>query len=194
MNGLLAGSNQAPCPLATCRVHLITSGVTGPIGTGRPNRFIDSFGEIMKLESARRASATLAAVTAAALIVLAGAGPAHATTCTAGTYYKITGPSAGYCAKNPPGVQGPHLSGPGWAIFTNDPFVGSTLKADKVSGWAKGTTLKYRWLRNGIPISGAWHSTYKVRTADRGRTVSVRVTGTIGGSKTSMIVSPHKIP
>lgn len=146
----------------------------------------------MKSASVRRASAALATVTAAALIGLAGAGPAQATTCSAGTYYKEVG-FTGYCAKNAPGVQGPYMSGPGWAIFKNDPFVGSTLKADKVYGWAKGTTLKYRWLRNGVPISGAWHSTYKIRTADRGKTVSVRVTGTNGSFKSSIIASRHKI-
>jgi len=39
-------------------------------------------------------------------------------------------------------------------LRTGNARVGSTLKASK-SGWAKGTTLKYRWLRNGVPITGA---------------------------------------
>jgi hypothetical protein len=169
----------------------------------------------LKSASARRASATLAAVTAAALIGLAGAGPAQATTCSAGTYYKETG-YTGYCAANPPGDFGPLWSGPGWAIFSpqHPPVyapappgyvppkapkpvpastrVGSTLKADK-SGWAKGTVLKYRWLRNGVPISGATSATYKVRTADKGKKVTVRVTGTKAGRTTSKVGRTYNV-
>ena len=47
--------------------------------------------------------------------------------------------------------------------------------------------MKYRWLRNGVPITGAWSATYKVRTADKGKAVTVRVTGTKAGHKTSKV-------
>ena len=62
------------------------------------------------------------------------------------------------------------------------PTIAGTVKAGNVltvkrGTWTWGTTFKYRWLRNGVPISGAWYSTYKVRTADRGNKITVRVTG-----------------
>jgi len=54
--------------------------------------------------------------------------------------------------------------------------VGRILTANP-GGWTTGTAFKYRWLRNGVPISGATASTYKVRTADRDTRITVRVTG-----------------
>ncbi|SDL53252.1 hypothetical protein [Arthrobacter sp. ok362] len=58
--------------------------------------------------------------------------------------------------------------------------VGSVLKAGKQS-WPKGMKVSYRWLRNGSPISGATSSSYKVKRADKGMRVNVRVTGTRPG-------------
>lgn len=47
--------------------------------------------------------------------------------------------------------------------------------------WMEGTTLSQRWLRNGSRISGATGTTYKLRSADRGKRISVRVTVTKPG-------------
>lgn len=43
-------------------------------------------------------------------------------------------------------------------------------------GWAArcGAGGGLRWLRNGVAVSGAKPATYKVRSADKGRTVTVR--------------------
>jgi hypothetical protein len=162
---------------------------------------------------ARRASAALAAVTAAALIGLAGAVPANASTCPAGQHWVDLGAMGGTCGKDTSGGIGsgsgsstvvgtgggpirpayrPPAGTPSDDGYVPAPVrpapkptkVGTVLKADK-SGWAKGATLKYRWLRNGVPISGAWSSTYKVRSADKGKTVTVRVTGTKNGHKST---------
>lgn len=43
--------------------------------------------------------------------------------------------------------------------------------------WAYYTTLKYQWLRNGAAITGATKSTYTPTASDRGKKLSLRVTG-----------------
>lgn len=55
--------------------------------------------------------------------------------------------------------------------------VGTKLRA--VAGtWAPAkVTLKYQWLRSGKAISGATKSTYTLKVADRGKKISVKVTG-----------------
>ena len=50
-------------------------------------------------------------------------------------------------------------------------------------GWTTGTAFTYVWMRNGVPISNAAAATYKVRTADKGNGLTVRVTGTQPGYK-----------
>jgi hypothetical protein len=48
--------------------------------------------------------------------------------------------------------------------------------------WGPGKVrLTYRWLRAGKPISGAVHSTYVLRAADKGHSIRVRITGTESG-------------
>jgi hypothetical protein len=88
-----------------------------------------------------------------------------------------------------PGIIPPKTVKP---TATGTPKVGSVLKANKY-GWAKGAVLKYRWLRNGVPISGAWSATYKVRSADKGKTVTARVTGTKAGHKTSKVGKKYTV-
>jgi alpha-tubulin suppressor-like RCC1 family protein len=54
--------------------------------------------------------------------------------------------------------------------------VGITLSA--VTGtWDSGTTLTYRWFRDGVERLGLATSTYTLASADFGRTISVTVTG-----------------
>jgi hypothetical protein len=69
---------------------------------------------------------------------------------------------------------------------------GNVLSVDR-GAWTSGTAFKYRWLRNGVPISGAWYSTYKVRTADRGAKLTVSVTGSKPGYTTATITSSYYI-
>ena len=55
--------------------------------------------------------------------------------------------------------------------------VGATLTA-KVSGWTSpGTTLSYRWYRNGVAITGATKATYRLVSKDKGTRIMVKVTG-----------------
>lgn len=71
-------------------------------------------------------------------------------------------------------------------LSSSTPTIAGTVKVGNVltvkrGTWTWGTTFKYRWLRNGAPISGATASTYKVRTADRGKKITVQVTGSRPG-------------
>ena len=53
---------------------------------------------------------------------------------------------------------------------------GQTLTA-KVGTWDSGVKLSYQWLRNGVAIKGATKATYKLVAADKGKKISVKVTG-----------------
>ncbi len=51
--------------------------------------------------------------------------------------------------------------------------------------WRPGTVaLAYRWLRDGVPITGATATTYRLSAGDVGHRMSVRVTGTKPGFET----------
>jgi hypothetical protein len=68
------------------------------------------------------------------------------------------------------------------SLSSATPTIAGTVQAGnvltvKLGTWTWGTAFTYRWLRNGVPISGAWDSTYKVRSADKGTKITVRVTG-----------------
>lgn len=54
--------------------------------------------------------------------------------------------------------------------------VGRTLTANRGTWSPTPSSTSYRWLRDGVAISGAYYSTYTPRTADAGRYLSVRVT------------------
>lgn len=62
--------------------------------------------------------------------------------------------------------------------------VGSTLTARAGTWTPAPVTLSYQWLRNGVAISGATSSTYKLTSTDKGKRITVRVTGTKTGYTT----------
>ncbi|MFI5425525.1 carboxypeptidase-like regulatory domain-containing protein [Aeromicrobium sp. UC242_57] len=53
--------------------------------------------------------------------------------------------------------------------------VSKKLRADTAAWGAKPVKLKYRWYRNGKAISGQTNRYYKLRKADKGKRISVRV-------------------
>jgi len=59
--------------------------------------------------------------------------------------------------------------------------VGSTLTASAGAWGPSGVSLAYQWLRDGAPIGGASSSTYALADADRGKKITVAVTGTLAG-------------
>ncbi len=72
---------------------------------------------------------------------------------------------------------------PAKVTITGKAVVGSKLRA-KTSKWQpSGTKLSYSWLRNGRKISGATKSSYTLTAKDRGKRISVKVTGAKQGAK-----------
>ncbi|KRC53546.1 MULTISPECIES: Ig-like domain-containing protein [unclassified Nocardioides] len=73
--------------------------------------------------------------------------------------------------------------------ISGTPAVGRTLKA--IAGtWGPGTVVKtYRWYRNGVAIKGASRASYRLTRADRGRRITVRVTGRKAGYVTTVRTS-----
>lgn len=78
------------------------------------------------------------------------------------------------------------LTLPHWFTTTPTPTISGTLKAGytltaKPGTWSPSATLKYRWYRDGVAISGATTATYKLTTTDRGKNITVGVTGSKSG-------------
>jgi serine protease len=72
--------------------------------------------------------------------------------------------------------------------------VGKTLKA-KPGTWAPKVKVSYRWLRNGVAISKATKSKYKLTKKDKSKWVSVQitVTGPTGYAKDVRVPTSHKV-
>lgn len=80
--------------------------------------------------------------------------------------------------------------------LSGTPAVGSTLTAKPGTWNTAGLAFTYQWLRNGTAIGGATKSTYRVVSADAGKSLSVRVTasksGVPNGTATSAAVKAGK--
>lgn len=72
--------------------------------------------------------------------------------------------------------------------ITGTPKVGQILTAHHGT-WTTGTTFKYRWLSNGVAITNATASTYKLPSTKVGKNIKVRVTGSKPGYTTVALVS-----
>lgn len=96
------------------------------------------------------------------------------------------------------GINGTVRATPVQALAVGTPSIsgaarsGSTLRVSPGT-WTPGATFTYQWLLNGSVIPGAVASTYKVAADDRGRQLSVTVTGSKEGfeptSTTSAILT-----
>src|SRR5665213_1750357 len=72
--------------------------------------------------------------------------------------------------------------------------VGETLTCE-TGTWEYSPTFSYRWLRNGVAISGAEASEYTLAVADEGKAVQCQVTGTntagsVSATTVALTVSP----
>lgn len=99
----------------------------------------------------------------------------------------VTGTKSGYVTKSATSasttVAKGTLTGPTPTI-SGTAKVGYTLTA-KPGTWSPSpVTLSYQWLRNGVAISGATASTYKLTSTDKGKRITVKVTGTKAGYTT----------
>ena len=73
--------------------------------------------------------------------------------------------------------------------FSGKAKVGRKLTAS-VGSWSPApTAVSYTWLRNGKPIKGATKATYKITRKDRGKKISVRVTGSRDGYPSLAVTS-----
>jgi hypothetical protein len=72
--------------------------------------------------------------------------------------------------------------------ITGTSKVGRTLRAN-TGTWQSGVALTRQWLRNGSPISRATGETYKLKSADKGKRISVRITATALGYTTVVATS-----
>jgi peptidoglycan hydrolase-like protein with peptidoglycan-binding domain len=61
--------------------------------------------------------------------------------------------------------------------------VGKTLTV-KAGTWSPTPSLSYRWYRGSTAIKGATHTTYKLTSSDKGKTITVKVTVTKSGYAT----------
>ena len=78
----------------------------------------------------------------------------------------------------------------GAPTITGKARVGKTLTANPGT-WVPGrVTFTYQWLRNGAPIAGATGSKYKLKNKDKGKRISVRVTGAKSGYTSATATSP----
>ena len=79
----------------------------------------------------------------------------------------------------------------GAPTITGKAVVGKKLTAHPGT-WTPGdVTLSYQWLRNGMPIAGATGTKYKLKNKDKGKKISVRVTGAKAGYTSATATSPQ---
>lgn len=74
-------------------------------------------------------------------------------------------------------------------LKTATPTISGTVKVGqkltaKPGAWTTGTSFSYQWYVAGKKVSGATTATYALRSADRGKTVSVNVSGRKAGYTT----------
>jgi len=85
-------------------------------------------------------------------------------------------------------VLGEAISPTATPTISGSAKVGRWLTAT-IGVWMSGTTLTPQWLRNDQSISGATGTTYKLKSADRGKRISVRVTATKLGYSPATVTS-----
>jgi hypothetical protein len=109
-------------------------------------------------------------------------------------WVEVTGSRLGYeeLTKNSAQVTTPKF-------FTTapTPTISGTLRSGytltaKAGTWSPSATLTYQWYRSGSKISGATKSTYKLTTSDRGKKITVVVTGKKTGYGTVPMTSAAK--
>jgi len=95
----------------------------------------------------------------------------------------VTGTLAGYDGAT---VSSPAVTVSAGTLTKATPQVSGTVKVGKTltakaGTWTKGTKLAYQWKRSGKAISGAKKSSYVLTAADKGKKITVTVTGSLSG-------------
>jgi len=101
---------------------------------------------------------------------------------------KVTGSKSGYTTTSKTSKATAKVLKTATPTISGAAKVGSTVTA-KPGTWTSGTTMKYQWYANGAAIKGAVKSTFTLTSAQAGKSISVKVTGSKSGyvtvSKTS---------
>lgn len=103
---------------------------------------------------------------------------------------RVTGKLRGYAteAKTSSTKRVPRVLKAAKPRILGNATVTSTLRA-KPGKWTSGAKLKYQWLRNGKAIKGATKPNYKIKAADWGKRISVRIKGAKSGYASETRVS-----
>ncbi|MDN4611911.1 S8 family serine peptidase [Arthrobacter burdickii] len=96
----------------------------------------------------------------------------------------VTGSKAGYSNATVYSVRTVAVAA--GTLTASKPTVSGTTRLNytltaNTGTWTTGTTFTYQWFRTGVAITGATAKTYKLTTADLGKTMSVGVTGSKAG-------------
>ncbi len=102
---------------------------------------------------------------------------------------KVTGAKTGYAPIAKVSKATPKVAKPS-TLTRSTPTISGTVKVGKklttVRGtWTTGTKFTYQWYRSGKAIKGATKSAYTLKAADKGKTITVKVTGKKAGYKTA---------
>lgn len=107
---------------------------------------------------------------------------------------EVTGKAAGYGTETRRSASRTVTAG---ALVASTPTLSGTVRVGskvtaKPGTWTSGTALTYRWYASGKAISGATGSTYTPSAGVKGKTLTVRVTGTRSGYTTTTKASAGK--
>ena len=104
----------------------------------------------------------------------------------------VTGSRTGYApsaiTSSPVAVDARVFSATPAPVISGYTKVGNTLKVT-VPAWTASATYTYQWLRNGKKINGATAATYKLASANKKKSVTVRVVGKHAGFVPVTVVS-----
>lgn len=106
---------------------------------------------------------------------------------------KVTGQRTGYTTAAKVSAKTAKVLVTAAPTISGTVAVGYTLTA-KPGTWTSLTSFSYQWLRNGVAISGATQSTYRVRPTDAYAVLSVKVTGSRIGYASATKASASTIP
>lgn len=95
----------------------------------------------------------------------------------------VTGKKTGYATATKTSKATAKVLTAGTPTISGTAKVGATLTA-KRGTWTASTTFSYQWYASGKAISKATKSTYKVTGSQRGKTITVKVTGKRSGYAT----------
>ncbi|WP_394278258.1 hypothetical protein [Microbacterium sp.] len=96
----------------------------------------------------------------------------------------VTGKKAGYTTVTKASPRTAKVITAATPTIVGAAKVGRTLTA-KAGAWTSGTHLTYRWYANGTAISGATKTTFRIAAAQKGKTITVKVTGKKSGYATA---------